>query len=179
MHTAAAQSPARPAQLTRLCMAPSTCAPRRQDLAHYSGPWPRRTFLAMGSKEYSGTRATPGPQWDELLVGYCKELAHMLSSKRVDSSRLMWQVGCCQGRLPLVSTVPASASCRLVAWQWLYHMEPWLSDPPYALHRQVGEVPGSQGAAGPAKAGCPPFSVYIALHAHPLHRCLQAPFLLV
>ena len=28
----------------------------REDLQHYEGPWPERVFLAMGDKEYSGTR---------------------------------------------------------------------------------------------------------------------------
>ena len=99
MHATATQA----SHLTHPEYQPSTplppTPPCRQDLAQYAGPWPRRTFLAMGSKEYSGIRATPGPQWDDLLVGYCRQLADMLRSKGLDSSRLTWQVcvlGGCQ-----------------------------------------------------------------------------------
>ncbi len=47
----------------------------------------------MGSKEYSGIRQEPGPQWDQLLVTYCEELAGLLGSKGLDASRLKWEVG--------------------------------------------------------------------------------------
>jgi hypothetical protein len=67
--------------------------PCREDLPQYSGPWPQRVFLAMGSKEYSGIRQEPGPNWDQLLVDYCEGLAGLLEEKGLDASRLLWEVG--------------------------------------------------------------------------------------
>ena len=83
--------PGRPPLLTCLRIALPRL-PRREDLQQYTGPWPQRMFLAMGSREYSGIRQEPGPQWDQLLVSYCTELAGLLESRGLDASRLKWQV---------------------------------------------------------------------------------------
>ena len=64
----------------------------REDVEGYEGPWPQRIYLAMGGKEYSGTRPEPGPKWDQLMVSYCGELAAVLQGKGLGEGRLEWEV---------------------------------------------------------------------------------------
>lgn len=69
----------------------------KEDVQQYEGPWPQRLFLAMGSKEFTGTRgaeaAATGAQYDRLLVGYCKQLAALLGSRGLGPDRLKWEIG--------------------------------------------------------------------------------------
>ncbi len=66
----------------------------REDLAAYKGPWPKRMFLGMGSREYSSTRPKEPAthKWDRLLVSYAVQLTRLLRGSGMDSSRLQWQV---------------------------------------------------------------------------------------
>lgn len=100
MHTVAQRAsgervPSR--QLSHAMHAPAP-APCRDDLPAYSGPWPQRVYLAMGSAEYSGTRggeasaASGGARFDTLLVGYCRQLAALLAAQGVGPDRLLWEV---------------------------------------------------------------------------------------
>ncbi|GAB4823020.1 hypothetical protein N2152v2_010066 [Parachlorella kessleri] len=90
----------------------------REDLPQYRGPWPQRIFLAMGSKEYSGIRQDPGPQWDRLLVGYCEELAELLTAKGLGSDRLQWQVdeGATHTESAWAQRLPAALTHLLSPW---------------------------------------------------------------
>lgn len=47
----------------------------KEDVAGYTGDWPQRTFLAMGSQEYTFTRPhDPQPDFDRLLTTYIPEV---------------------------------------------------------------------------------------------------------
>jgi enterochelin esterase-like enzyme len=69
----------------------------KEDLQQYEGTWPHRMYLAMGSKEFTGTRgpeaAATGAEYDRLLVGYCKQLAALLGSRGLGADRLKWEIG--------------------------------------------------------------------------------------
>lgn len=73
----------------------------REDLPAYAGPWPQRVFLAMGSREFTGTRPQAaqagGARWDALLARYCEELAALLGEQGLGPDRLKWEVSCPQG----------------------------------------------------------------------------------
>ncbi|GIL61286.1 hypothetical protein Vafri_15684 [Volvox africanus] len=53
----------------------------KHDLPDFTGPWPARVFLAMGTKEYSGIRKTKESEFDDKLVSYANEVAALLESK--------------------------------------------------------------------------------------------------
>jgi len=62
-----------------------------EDMRQYSGPWPARLFMAMGTQEYSGTRPKKMPKFDKWMADYAEEGRAILESKGLaDGSRLMY-----------------------------------------------------------------------------------------
>lgn len=65
----------------------------RDDVAAYQGPWATRTFLAMGSKEYTFTRPKdPQPEFDKLLTTYIPKLVEILEGNGVTGPERMRSV---------------------------------------------------------------------------------------
>ena len=57
-----------------------------EDLRSYSGKWPSKVFLAMGSQEYSGSRVHKEPKFDKWMVEYVsiRHMPCLLSPEMVD-----------------------------------------------------------------------------------------------
>lgn len=43
-----------------------------EDIKAYTGTWPSKVFMAMGTQEFSGTRSKQQPQFDEWMVDYVR-----------------------------------------------------------------------------------------------------------
>lgn len=52
-----------------------------EDVRRHTGPWPERMFLAMGTREYSGTRQEKRPDVDKLLSDYFLDCVHILEKR--------------------------------------------------------------------------------------------------
>jgi|AntRauMFilla1563_2_1112583.scaffolds.fasta_scaffold87059_1 hypothetical protein len=57
------------------------------DIREHKGKWPQRMFLAMGGKEYSGTRNGNRTDVDGLLSGYFKEFVQLMEPKELQTGK--------------------------------------------------------------------------------------------
>lgn len=134
----------------------------REDLASYSGPWPQRLFMAMGSREFTGTRPQAaqagGARWDALLARYCEELAALLGEQGLGSDRLKWEVSSRAARgWGAASRRPALRSCyqpasNCAACQVGCQPANWPACLPASACRRTSNYP-------PTPPTCPPWQI--------------------
>lgn len=98
----------------------------REDIAGYRGPWPTKTYIAMGTIEYSGIRPhDPQPQADALLTTYIPIMESLLAENGVrgeDRVKVELVRGASHNEKAWCERLPRALTFLLSHW-WEIHAE--------------------------------------------------------